>query len=181
MNPPNPQDPTQGLFTFNALLEQARQNSLDPANFVHHVQTAFESLQQQLNTLQQELAVAQASQAGNSPDQLRSLVQTLAERLQESAQMNQSVHSNMQRLMDTISKKPSPSLRSPSPLTPKFKGDSSEMSVADFKARLTSAFARYPEAFVYDSEKIHFALQSMEGAPFKLFTPYVNGESEDTD
>jgi hypothetical protein len=64
-------------------------------------------------------------------------------------------------------------------LSTKFKGDDDELSFTDFKAKLQTAYARFPEALRTDFEKIQYALQSMDGPPFKYFAPYVNGDVED--
>ncbi|KAF9180854.1 hypothetical protein BGZ51_005872, partial [Haplosporangium sp. Z 767] len=69
----------------------------------------------------------------------------------------------------------------PLPLSTKFKGDDGDMSFAEFKSKLNTAFARFRDSPQSDVDKIHYALQSMEGTPVLFFAPYVNGDVEDSE
>jgi len=68
----------------------------------------------------------------------------------------------------------------PLPLSPKFKGDETELSFDEFQAKLSSVFARFPSVST-NEEKVIFAFQSMEGAPSRLLAPLFNLVIPDTD
>ncbi|KAF9397939.1 hypothetical protein BGZ76_008259, partial [Entomortierella beljakovae] len=65
------------------------------------------------------------------------------------------------------------------PLANKYKGNDDELTFPKFKTKLQTMFARFPDALKTDHDQIQFALQSMEGTPFKYFAPYANSNIVD--
>jgi len=64
-------------------------------------------------------------------------------------------------------------------LNPKFKGNEEGMTFTEFRSKLITSFARFPDALSSGPDKVNYALQSMEGTPALFFAPYVNDEIPD--
>jgi hypothetical protein len=190
MNPGGSQN-EQELFTFRALAEQAQDPNFDVAQIMHHLQAnmaAMNQLQQQFGNLQ-NLVQEQAQHPNQVPPvpapitSLHATVEALANSHLEQQQMQQSFQSNVQHILDRLSLRSTGASRVPipQPLSTKFKGDDNELSYSDFKAKLQTVFARFPDSLSSDHDKIQYALQSMDGTPFKYFAPYVNRDAEDVE
>jgi hypothetical protein len=181
----------QELFTLRALAEQAQNPNSDVQQIMHHLHANMEAmnlLQQQFGSLQatvQEQANVQSqAQAQSSPAPITTLtvaIETLATRHLEHQQMQQNYQASLQQVLDRLAQRsatgPRPAI--PQPLSSKFKGNDEEPSFAEFKSKLNTTFARFPDALRTDRDKINYALQSMEGDASLYFAPYVNGEIED--
>lgn len=180
----------QELFTLRALAEQAQNPNADVQQIMHHLHTNMEAMnqmQQQIGSLQaslQEQARIQEQGQVNAVSApittLTAAIEALAASNAEQAQLHQHYQASMQLVLDRLTQR-SGSHRAPIPLplTPKFKGDDGDVSFAEFKSKLTTSFARFPESLHGDQEKVNFTLQSMEGSPSLFFAPYVNGDVED--
>jgi hypothetical protein len=182
----------QELFTLRALAEQAQNPNADVQQIMHHLHANMEAMnqmQQQIGSLQaslQEQARVQEQGHANaiSPPitSLTAAIEALAASNLEQQQLQQHYHSSLQLVMDRLSQRsPNHRVSIPLPLSTKFKGDDGDMSFAEFKSKLNTAFARFRDSLQSDVDKIHYALQSMEGTPSLFFAPYVNGDVEDTE
>lgn len=180
----------QELFTLRALAEQAQNPNADVQQIMHHLHSNMEAMnqmQQQIGSLQaslQEQARIQEQGQANAVSApittLTAAIEALAASNAEQAQLHQHYQASMQLVLDRLTHR-SGSHRAPIPLplTPKFKGDDGDVSFAEFKSKLTTSFARFPDSLHGDQEKVNFTLQSMEGSPSLFFAPYVNGDVED--
>ncbi|KAF9307670.1 hypothetical protein BG003_000384, partial [Podila horticola] len=177
----------QELYTLRALAEQAQNPNADVQSIMHHLQANMEAvnvMQQQLGSLQaivhdQAQTHAQDPSSGTTPIvSLTAAIQALAAQQLEQQRNHQEYQSNIQLVLDRLSQRGTGS-RAHVPMTPKYKGDDGDMSFAEFKSKLTTSFARFPDSLHTDEEKVNYALQSMEGPPAVYFAPYVNGEAED--
>ncbi|KAF9351320.1 hypothetical protein BGX34_000651, partial [Mortierella sp. NVP85] len=184
---PAPNEP--GLYTFHALADQAQDPNYDPAQVLHHLENnmaAMNHLQQQFGSLQAQLQEQQASQATHPQAPITSLhaaIEALANSHLEQQQMQQTFQAGVQSVLERLSQRASQSPRFPVPLplSTKFKGKDEELTFDEFKSKLQTAFTRFPESLAADTEKIHYALQSMEGTPARYFAPYVNEDIPDDD
>lgn len=180
----------QELFTLRALAEQAQNPTVDVQQIMHHLHANMEAMnhmQQQIGSLQSTLQEraqsqeqAQANLASPPITTLTAAIEALAASNAEQAQLHQHHQANIQLVLDRLSQRSS-SHRAPIPLplAPKFKGDDGDMSFAEFKSKITTSFARFPDSLHGDQEKVNYTLQSMEGSPSLFFAPYVNGDVED--
>jgi hypothetical protein len=183
---PNQASNEQELYTLRALADQAQDPNSDVNQIMHHLQAnmqAMTQLQQEFGSLQ-SMVQEQAQQTQSVPAPITTLhtaVEALATNYLEQQQMHQSFQASVQHVLERLSQRSGSSSRLPIPvpLATKFKGDNDELSFSDFKAKLQTAFARFPESLHSDKDKIQYALQSMEGIPFKYFAPYVNGDVTD--
>ncbi|KAI1285018.1 hypothetical protein EDD11_001115, partial [Mortierella claussenii] len=173
----------QELFTLRALAEQAQDPSIDPAQVLRHLQASYEavqSLQQQVGALQNVV-----NEQANAPQaSLQGTLEALLNATRDQQQLNHSANTRIQQVLERLAlRQSSASHRAPVPvpLTTKFKADDDEMTFFEFKAKLSSVFARFPDSFPTDADKINYGLQSMEGAPFRSLAPYVNGDIADED
>ncbi len=156
---------------------------------MHHLQSnmeAMNSIQQQLGSLQatvhDEQAQAQSQdQAQGHPAPLTSLtaVEVLAAQAREQQQFQQSYQASIQLILERLAHRQTSRSSTPQPLNPKYKGNDDGMTFTEFRSKLITSFARFPDALSYGSDKANFALQSMEGTPALFFAPYVNGEIPD--
>lgn len=189
MNPNAPPPNDQGLFTFHALAEQAQDPNYDPNQVLHHLETnmaAMNHLQQQFGSLQAQLQEQQANQAANPQAPITSLhaaLEALATSHLEQQQMQQAFQAGVQNVLERLTQRATYGPRSPVPLplSTKFKGKDEELTFDEFRSKLQTTFARFPEALASDRERIHYALQSMEGTPARYFAPYVNEDIPDDD
>ncbi|KAI8345017.1 hypothetical protein B0O80DRAFT_431932 [Mortierella sp. GBAus27b] len=185
MNPGGSQN-EQELFTFRALAEQAQDPNFDAAQIMHHLQAnmaAMNQLLQRFGNLQ-ILVQEQAQHPNQVPSvpapimSLHATIEALANSYLEKQQIQQSFQSNVQHILDRRS------LRStgasyvpiPQPLSTKFKGGDNELSYSDFKAKLQTAFARFPDSLSSDHDKIQ-----MPSNPWMAPRSNVEGILEDYD
>lgn len=181
----------QELYTLRALAEQAQNPNTDPRQVLHHLQANVDSMNQlqlQLGALQSRVQEQQdhMTQPGTQAPlvSLQAAIESIAAQTVQQQQLQQSFQANVQMILERLSQRShtGPSRAPiPLPLSTKFKGNDDEMSFDEFKARLTTVCARFPESMSSDADKINFALQSMEGAPSRYFAPFVNGDVSDDD
>ncbi len=185
------QDNQQELFTLHNLAEQAQNPNADPQVIMQHLSAHMEAmnhLQQQFTNMQQIIQQQQQQiTAQNDPTApivtLSAAIEALAGQNREHQQMQQVFQTSLQSVLDRLAQR-SPGQGRPSiplPLGTKFKGSSEEFTFAEFKAKLYTVFARFPDSMATDKDKINYAIQSMEGAPSRHFAPYINGEIADED
>lgn len=178
----------QELYTLRALAEQAQNPNADVQQIMHHLQANMEAvnvMQQQLGSLQAAVHEQVQSQDPTNPTgapitSLTAAIQALATQQAEQQRLHQDYQSHMQLILERLSQRSAghrPHV--PMPLSPKFKGVDGDMTYAEFKSKLRTSFARFPDALHTEEEKINYSLQSMEGPPALYFAPYVNGEAED--
>jgi hypothetical protein len=186
----NPND-NPGMYTFRALAEQAQDPNVDASQIMQHLQTNMEALnhlQQQFGSLQnmvQEQA-QQSQQANQSQAPLTSLhttLEALAASHLEQQQLQQGFQASIQHILERLTQRSTGHQRNPipQPLSTKFKGKDEELTFDEFKSKLQTTFLRFPDSLAADTDKIHYALQSMEGTPARYFAPYVNGDIPDED
>jgi hypothetical protein len=181
MNPPTDQE----LFTLRALAEMAQDPNSDAHQILQHMRTnvdAVNHMQQQLGSLQAQLQSQSQSQTGPITS-LSAAIEALAANNLEQQQLHQAQQASVALILERLSQRQSATHRTPIPLPlpTKFKGLPDEMTFSEFKAKLHTAFLRFPDALSTDSEKINYAFQSMEGTPSRQLAPIVNGEISDDD
>ncbi|KAF9339063.1 hypothetical protein BGX26_009490, partial [Mortierella sp. AD094] len=136
-------------------------------------------MQAALQDQSQQPAITSQDQAS-----ITNAIQALIAQNLEFAQLQQNASTNTHRILERLSQRSasqSPRHQIPLPLTTKYKGDDDDFTFSEFKAKLLSTFSRFPDALRSDHDRIQYALQSMEGTPFKYFAPYVNGDVADED
>ncbi|KAF8903962.1 hypothetical protein BGZ58_006550, partial [Dissophora ornata] len=166
----------QELFIMRALAEQAENPHADVQQIMHHPQVNMEAmshLQHQVTSLQavvqdqaQSSANAQAQSSSAPITSLSAALESLATHQLEQQQMQQSYQTNLQHVLDRLSQRSAVgNSRSPIPLplSPKFKGPEGDTTFAEFKSKLNTSFARFPDSLHTDQERVNYALQSMEG------------------
>jgi hypothetical protein len=177
------------LYTFRALAEQAQNSQVDVQQIMHHLQSnmeAMNAMQQQIGSLQasvHEQAQTQSQdQAQGHPAPLTSLtaaIEVLAAQSREQQQFQQTYQASIQLILERLAHRQTPRSSAPQPLNPKFKGNEEGMTFTEFRSKLITSFARFPDALSSGPDKVNYALQSMEGTPALFFAPYVNDEIPD--
>ncbi|KAG0247723.1 hypothetical protein BG011_001020 [Mortierella polycephala] len=173
----------QELFTLCAPAKQAQNPSVDVQQIMHHLHANMEAMnhmQQQIGSLQSTLQERAQSQEQAQANLASPLIKTLTAAIEALAannlgqqQLQQHYYSSLQLVVDRLSQRSSNHrVAIPLPLSTKFKGDDGDMSFAEFKSKLNTAFARFRNSLQNDVDKIHYALQSMEGTPSLFFAPY---------
>ncbi|KAI1307346.1 hypothetical protein EDD11_004493 [Mortierella claussenii] len=150
----------QELFTLRVLADQAQDSNMDPAQVLHHLQASYEVVQnsqQQVRALQ-NIVNEQASAPQANP---QGTLEALLNATRDQQQLNQSANARIQQVLERLAlRQSSTSRRAPVLvlLTTKFKADDDEMTFLEFKAKLSSVFARFPDSFPTDTDNINYGL-----------------------
>lgn len=179
----------QELYTLRALAEQAQNPHSDAQQIMHHLQVnmeAMNAMQQQIGSLQATVHEQAQAQTQDQPQgssaplmSLTAAIEVLAAQALEQQQFQQSYQANIQLILERLAHRQTPRSAAPQPLSPKFKGNDDGMSFTEFRSKLITSFARFPDALSTGVDRVNYALQSMEGPPALFFAPYVNGDVPD--
>jgi hypothetical protein len=175
----------QELYTLRALAEQAQNPNSDINQIMHHLQAnmdAVNAMQQQIGSLQAAVHEQNQDHPQAQPTPLTSLtaaIEALAAQSLEQQQFQQTYQSGIQLILERLAHRQGNRSSAPQPLSPKFKGNDDGMSFIEFRSKLITSFARFPDSLASGADKVNYALQSMEGPPALFFAPYVNGEIPD--
>ena len=167
----------QGIYTAHGLAELANDPNVNQAQLLQHLQQNHEAVQ----LLQQQMNAILQQQVGQT--NLQATLKAFAANQQEMRTIYEASQLATQQVLERLATRSNatPRLSIPSPLTPKFKAEDAEMTFAEFKAKLSTAFARFPESLSTDKDKINYAILSMEGPPSRYLAPFINGLAEDDD
>ncbi|KAG0305694.1 hypothetical protein BGZ98_003731 [Dissophora globulifera] len=180
----------QELLTIRALAEMANDPNTDAHQVLSHMRTndeAMQQMQQQLSATQDHIqAQIQSPPQPNANISLVSLsaaIEALAANNLEQQQLCQAHQSNTTLILERLSQRNALPARTHvvPPLSTKFKGNATDMSLSEFQAKLQATFQHYKMDLATDSDKILYAFQSTEGTPSQLLSAYINHEITDED
>lgn len=187
---------SEPIFTHHGILDLIQDPNANPNDIIHHVrnlQADAQRVYEENMTLRNQLSMQPAATSNQEP--LMSLsasveavanAQAESQRIyQESRASQMSYQANMDRILELLTHRQAVTqggrLSIPLPLTPKFKGPAGDVSFTEFKAKLHAQKGRFPHALESDVDRITYAFQSMEGAPARYVSVFVNEQLADTE
>lgn len=162
----------QPLYSLHTLRQEAANPHANPQQVLEALLPYLDGME----TLQQQLADAQAMNA-----QASARGQPLQETINVLTQLQQSSTHYMQQTSEILATLSRRGRHTPAPLPSKFKGAVDGVTYVEFMSQLENAFNRYPEALDTDKAKISYAFASMEGPPAQYFAPFVAGQVPDSE
>lgn len=162
----------QPIYSLRTLAEQAQVPGVDPREIIAHLMPhleAMEAVQQQVL----ELRAHAQSRSNETPlnESLRAMVDA-----QQSFQKYQAQANEILTALSTRSTR-----TPPAPLSNPFRGNSEGPTYVEYMSQIMTAYARYPDAFRNDKDKVNYAFASLKGPAAEFFAPIIAGEIPDTD